>query len=261
MEHLEIWQKVARPPKEALKQITGGRLSGKTDISPQWRYKVMTELYGPCGTGWGYSIEKLWTEPGPGGEVMAFAQVTLWYGANGASIPGVGGAALVAQEKNGMHGNDEAYKMAVTDALSVAMKCLGVAADIYAGLWDGSKYKDGGSQNGTSLERPKALSAARPPDALVADGRAALVAEGKAALGERGVLTLDGELSPEEKWGRLLSQAELRKLFALVDEAGVSTDEMGAFVKERFHIQSRKEIRYGMLTGITDWLKASGKAA
>jgi len=30
--------------------------------------------------------------------------------------------------------------MAVTDALSVALKMLGVAADIYLGRWDGSKY-------------------------------------------------------------------------------------------------------------------------
>jgi uncharacterized protein YajQ (UPF0234 family) len=30
--------------------------------------------------------------------------------------------------------------MAVTDAISVAMKMLGVAADIYAGKFDGSKY-------------------------------------------------------------------------------------------------------------------------
>ena len=31
---------------------------------------------------------------------------------------------------------------AVTDAFSTALKMLGVAADIYAGRWDGSKYKE-----------------------------------------------------------------------------------------------------------------------
>jgi hypothetical protein len=59
-----------------------------------------------------------------------------------APITGIGGAALIAKEKNGLHTNDEGYKMATTDALSVAMKQLGVAADIYMGLWDGSKYKE-----------------------------------------------------------------------------------------------------------------------
>jgi hypothetical protein len=32
--------------------------------------------------------------------------------------------------------------MALTDALSVAFKALGVAADIYAGQWDGKTYKE-----------------------------------------------------------------------------------------------------------------------
>ena len=49
---------------------------------------------------------------------------------------------LTEQEKAGLHVSDECFKMATTDALSVALKMLGVAADIYAGAWDGSRYKD-----------------------------------------------------------------------------------------------------------------------
>lgn len=144
---LEIWNKVSRPPKEALKTIGAGRLKGMTDISPQWRYKIMTEVYGPIGKGWSYSIEKLWTEQGANGEIMAFAQVNLHLCDAHTSdahiaIPGIGGSKLIAKEREGLHNSDEAYKMAVTDALSVAMKMLGVGADIYMGMWDGSKYKD-----------------------------------------------------------------------------------------------------------------------
>jgi len=142
-DNLSIWNKVARPPADALKTITGGRLSGKTDISPQWRIKIMTEQFGPIGTGWGYEIERLWTETGSEGQVCAFAQVNVWYGdVSVPRIPGIGGSMLIANEKNGPYTSDEAYKMAVTDALSVALKTLGVAADIYLGKWDGSKYKD-----------------------------------------------------------------------------------------------------------------------
>lgn len=36
----------------------------------------------------------------------------------------------------------KAYKMAVTDALSVALKALGVGADIYAGKWTVQKYRE-----------------------------------------------------------------------------------------------------------------------
>ena len=138
MSNLEIWDKVKRPPTTALKPIQFGRLKGKSDINPQWRMQIMTEVFGPCGKGWKYTIDKLWTEPGTEGQVFAFAQISLFAG--GDLIPGIGGSMLLALDKNGLHHNDEAFKMATTDALSVAMKALGVAGDIYLGLWDGSKY-------------------------------------------------------------------------------------------------------------------------
>ena len=144
-DRMQHWQAMARPPAGALKEIRGGRLAGMTDVNPQWRYQVMTEQFGPCGVGWKYTIDKLWTEAGAEGEVLAFAQVSLLVRvAEGWSEPivGVGGNHLVTKEKNGLHNNDECWKMAVTDGLSVAMKMLGVAADIYAGLWDGSKYSE-----------------------------------------------------------------------------------------------------------------------
>jgi len=49
---------------------------------------------------------------------------------------------LVTKESKGLHSSDEGFKMAVTDALSTAMKLLGVGADIYSGMWDGTKYKE-----------------------------------------------------------------------------------------------------------------------
>ena len=134
------WDKFCKPPSTALKQIGGGRLKGMTDINPQWRYKAMTDVYGECGDGWKYTIDKLWIEDGVAGEKAAFAQVSLHVGKE--AIPGIGGSMLIAKESSGLRTSDEAFKMAVTDALSVAMKMLGVGADIYMGLWDGSKYKD-----------------------------------------------------------------------------------------------------------------------
>lgn len=156
MGNMEIWNKVRRPPETALKSITAGRLKGKSDISPQWRYQVLTEVLGPCGIGWKYEIKRLWTEQGSHDQVMAFSEVLLWVKVDGAwsePIPGIGGASLIAKESSGLHSNDEGYKMAVTDALSVALKMIGVAADIYLGAWDGSKYKDTNKQN-TGAELP-----------------------------------------------------------------------------------------------------------
>jgi len=138
-ENLELWDKVSRPPKEYLKQIKGGRLQGMTDINPQWRLKTMTENFGRCGDRWTYAIDKIWNEA-IGDEILCFAMVTLIIGES--RIPGIGGSKLLSKEREGLRASDEGYKMAVTDALSVAMKALGVGAEVYFGNYDGSKYRD-----------------------------------------------------------------------------------------------------------------------
>lgn len=147
MEALKIYKELSQPPKSALREIKAGDLKGKTDINPQWRYEAMTSKFGLVGIGWKYEIQKLWTEPGAKGETLAFAQVAVfvrdpdtkeWSDA----IVGIGGSKLINMFSSGPKSNDEGYKMAVTDAFSTSLKMLGVAADIYAGRWDGSKYRD-----------------------------------------------------------------------------------------------------------------------
>lgn len=143
----ESYKFLSKPPQWALKEIQAGRLKGRADINPQWRYEAMNDTFGECGIGWRYEVEKLWTEQGANGEVGAFALVNVFIKDRETSdwskpIVGVGGSMLVANEKSGARTNDEAFKMATTDALSVALKFLGVAADIYKGSWDGSKYTD-----------------------------------------------------------------------------------------------------------------------
>jgi len=145
--NMEAYNKMRQPPKSALKEIKGGRLKGMTDINPQWRYEILTEVYGPCGIGWKFTINRLWTEPVSQGQVFAFAEISLYiYDKESKkwsdAIPGIGGSSMITLEKSGLYSSDECFKMAVTDALSTASKMLGVAADIYAGKWDGSKYKE-----------------------------------------------------------------------------------------------------------------------
>ena len=141
MNNLELWNKLKDPPEWAKKTINAGRLKGYTDINPVWRLEVLTEQYGPCGVGWKYTIDKLWNEPANHGCVIAFALVTL-FTKNGDKwsdgVPGIGGSQMVMIEKAGLHANDECYKMAVTDAVSVACKALGIGAEIYKG--DKTKY-------------------------------------------------------------------------------------------------------------------------
>ena len=132
--NLRFYENLRNCPETALRTIQAGRLKGKSDINPVWRIKAMTETFGPCGIGWRYEIARQW-ELTFGQEVKAFVNINLYYmdedGVWSLPIPGTGGATLVEVGKQGLYVNDEGYKMALTDALSVAMKALGVAADVY----------------------------------------------------------------------------------------------------------------------------------
>lgn len=127
-------------PQSALKIIDFGKLKGKYDISPQWRWEILTEVYGMCGVGWYFDIvdtEQVFVEAT--GETMLYVKVNLYIKDGNAwskPIPGYGGDFLIYKDKNGYHGNDEAFKMAVTDALGTAAKMIGVGADVYRGLQD-----------------------------------------------------------------------------------------------------------------------------
>ena len=141
MNNLDIYNKYREVPKEAQKTIQGGRMKGKTDINPMWRIKALTEQFGPCGIGWYYVPIKKWLEA-CGDEIAAFVDIELFVKVdNEWSMPisGTGGSMLATKEKNGVFVSDECYKMATTDAISVACKQLGFGADIYWGA-DSSKY-------------------------------------------------------------------------------------------------------------------------
>lgn len=134
---MQIYEKVRSVPENAQKKITGGRLNGMTDINPMWRIKTLTELFGVCGIGWYYTIDKCWVEPVlASDEITAHVQISLFI-KDGESwskpIEGLGGAKYVAKERNGLFVDDDCYKKALTDAISIACKALGFGADIY---WD-----------------------------------------------------------------------------------------------------------------------------
>lgn len=141
--NLKIWNDIKRPPSSVLKKIDFGYLKGKSDINPQWRLMAMTQAFGVVGHGWTYRIVRTWSETGGDGQVMAFSEVavkTKLNGEWGEEFFGTGGSTIVELSKGNLKSNDEGYKMATTDALSVAFKAVGVAADIYLGCFDGSKY-------------------------------------------------------------------------------------------------------------------------
>lgn len=140
----EKFRLMARPPKEALNTIQFGKLKGKSDINPQWRIEALTEVFGLCGVGWYYEIMAIdYQDVQATGERMVYVTVGIHVkqedGTWSAPVIGIGGDFTIIKDKNGIHGNDEAFQMALTDAIGKAAKCVGIANDIYRGKYD-SKY-------------------------------------------------------------------------------------------------------------------------
>ena len=159
--NLEIYNHLREVPKEAQKTIGAGRLKGMTDINPMWRIKALTEQFGACCEGWyPQLIDKQVYEVN--GEAVATVDINLYYklpsGEWSKPIFGTGGSKLVAKESKGLYVNDEAFKMAYTDAISVCGKELGLGADVY---WDkdNTKYNDNKKPQENDLTENKPISA------------------------------------------------------------------------------------------------------
>lgn len=209
MENLEIYEKVREVPDNAKKPIQAGRLKGMTDINPIWRIKALTETFGPCGIGWKYIIKSQRLEHGANGEIAAFVDIDLYYKVGdiwSEPIPGVGGASFVAKERNGMYTSDECFKMALTDALSVACKSLGVGADVY--------WAAGRSKYPTQI--PEGDPPPKPPNA-----------EQNAKPGPRTPPKEDAPVVCEVCWKRLADYFDGKQLIKAADRANISKQRFG----------------------------------
>lgn len=155
--NLSIYERVRSVPTEAKKAIEAGRLKGKSDINPMWRIKKLTEVFGPVGFGWYTEVVKTWTEVDENADVAVFVDINLFVKKDGEwskPIYGNGGNKLISHERKYESGtqvlvpylDDDAYKKAYTDAISVAAKALGVGADVYFEK-DVTKYDTAQSQS------------------------------------------------------------------------------------------------------------------
>ena len=159
-ENMRIWEALGKTDPAHTKQFTrAGGFKG-TAIKPMWANKQMTEFFGPCGIGWGMT-EPTFNIEAAMDEVMVYCTAGLWYiqgGTKHGPVYGVGGDKVLSQVllkddrgqkifdtaagryKTYPQSDDEAFKKAYTDALSNAMKFIGVAADVHMGLFDDNKY-------------------------------------------------------------------------------------------------------------------------
>jgi len=149
--YVELWDKLGvTDPKHTKAFNRAGGFKG-TAIKPQWVLRRLTEVFGPCGKGWGVYEPTFQVVP-VGQEVLVYCTVTGWYGADEARVVGVGGDKVAAARSSGVFTDDEAFKKAFTDAIMNAFKFIGVGADVHMGLFDDSKYVAEAAQSFTRTE-------------------------------------------------------------------------------------------------------------
>jgi hypothetical protein len=138
-ENTKLWDMLGRTDPKHTKGFTrGGGFKG-TAIKPIWSYLRMTEEFGPCGTGWGVNPPTFDVQD-CGEERLVFCTASIWYGNREQVCFGVGGDKVIGKNKFGLSTDDEAFKKAYTDAITNALKMIGVGADVHMGLFDDSKY-------------------------------------------------------------------------------------------------------------------------
>ena len=107
-----------------------------TTTDPMYQVMKMTDQFGPVGSGWTYNVQYTYTEKNVFAELkIGWREDTNsdfnWYGPVSAVNP-------LYNTKGSL--DDEAPKKAMTDAMTKAMSHLGMAADVFLGLFDNNKY-------------------------------------------------------------------------------------------------------------------------
>jgi hypothetical protein len=150
-DNMKVWKVLGvTDPKHTKKFKRAGGFSGDA-IKPMYAIQKMTELFGPCGIGWGYTKPEYQTVSGTEGQLLVYCTVGLWHATGVPSdsildeprselVYGVGGDFVIVKQSAGLRSDDEAFKKAFTDALMNAMKHIGMSADVHMGQFDGDKY-------------------------------------------------------------------------------------------------------------------------
>ena len=141
--NMSLWNSLEKTDPAQVKEITGKPYKGNSP-KPYYLIRKATEVFGPCGYGWGLEIVSQTIVDGIDGDKLSVATVRFWYKMSKDSIgeiEHVGATPLCGHRSNGKPYLDEdAPKKSVTDALIKAMSMVGFAGDIFIGRYDDSKY-------------------------------------------------------------------------------------------------------------------------
>ena len=166
--HLRIWEAHDDIDPKFTKAITGKDYKG-TSPNPQHVIWCLTDMFGPVGKGFGWEVLQDGFQL-LGETTLHFCRIRFWWRENGAgdrnefeAYGQTKAAYMAGQSGSRYHKVDEdAPKKSLTDAITKAASQLGIAANIFLGRWDDSKYVAQVARDMAEADEPD-VSEAPPP--------------------------------------------------------------------------------------------------
>lgn len=124
-----VWDQVKQTDPAFTKR--SDQRGGFTSISPMYQAMRATEIFGPCGIGWGWEVlAENWTDN------AHHVRIKLWYVLDDqrGEIESFGGTPI---QKSG---GEDIAKKSLTDAITKALSYLGFSADVFLGYFDNAQY-------------------------------------------------------------------------------------------------------------------------
>jgi hypothetical protein len=156
MDNMKLWRSVCVTDPSAVKKITGKPYQGDSP-KPYWLIQRATEVFGPCGEGWGVEVKNEGFHRMTDTDVMHTAVVVVWYMRDGkrCAVEQMGQTkACYAKSGGGMMLDEDAGKKSVTDGMVKCLSMIGFAGDIFSGQWNDSKYIEWAAQETSRREQP-----------------------------------------------------------------------------------------------------------
>lgn len=172
--NLSLWDSVQTTDPNYTKSFTRGGGFRGTSTNATYLAKRATEVFGPCGIGWGVKVlEEQMIEGHPfiesgvviGHAKVHVARVQLWYVLNGqrGEIEQYGQTEMVGKRSSGYYTDEEAPKKSITDGMTKCLSLLGFAADIHLGMYDDNKYVSDLKQQHAEQQQEQPQQQARSP--------------------------------------------------------------------------------------------------
>ena len=146
MTKMRIWDSLCKTNPDFTKEAPSSYGKKITTIDPMYQIQCMTEVFGPVGQGWKYTVEYKYQDG------LVFAEVCIHYCVHNNWFQ-YGPVCSVQNLSKRDKLDDEAPKKAMTDAMTKAFSHLGMNADVFLGKFDDSKYVEKMKQEFSQLKK------------------------------------------------------------------------------------------------------------